>query len=140
MMVIAAVACRPTSVARHGAMLDVLMGVAAVAVASIVLVSLARAIARPVVVGRIVVRVFGDGESVVDVPMQVIELAVILLMLRLAGEAGRMLGGVRIFDLLMLTVVFQMIVQMIELILRARRFRRRLRISLCHRQPWQAAR
>jgi len=85
------------------------------------------------------VRVFGDGESVVDVPMQVIELAVILLMLRLAGEAGRMLGGVRIFDLLMLTVVFQMIVQMIELILRARRFRRRLRIGLRHRQSWQAA-
>lgn len=84
MMVVAAVA---TSVARHRAMLDVLTGVAAVAVASIVLVSLARAVVRPAVKGRVVVRVFGAGKSVVDVPMQVIELAVILLMLCLAGEA-----------------------------------------------------
>jgi len=87
MMVVAAVACWPTSVARHRAMLDVLTGVAAVAVASIVLVSLARAVVRPAVKGRVVVRVFGAGKSVVDVPMQVIELAVILLMLCLAGEA-----------------------------------------------------
>ena len=84
MIVVAAVA---TSVARHRAMLDVLTGVAAVAVASIVLVSLARAVVRPAVKGRVVVRVFGAGKSVVDVPMQVIELAVILLMLCLAGEA-----------------------------------------------------
>ena len=55
-----------------------------------------------------------------DVAVEPLELPVILVMLSFIGEPGRMLAGMGILDLLMLAVVFEVVVQMIQLILRCR--------------------
>ena len=113
----------PVGVGHRGAMLRIAVTIARPAtVPGITLIALARVSARLAVVVRRVVRVLRTRHGVMDIAVQPLELPVILVMLSFVGKPRGMLAGMGIFDLLVLAVVFEVVVQMIQLILGSRTF------------------